>query len=46
MKLKTRRQRRAIEIAKKIGIWLFLLLFVASIGGVVVVAVLAPTSTR
>lgn len=42
MKLRTRRQRRAFEMAKKVGIWVFLLLFVASIGGVVIVAVLAP----
>ena len=41
MKLRTRRQRRAIEIAKKLGVWIFLFLFIASIGGVIIVAVIA-----
>lgn len=36
MKLRTRRQRRAIENLKKLGVWIFLLLFVVSIVGVVV----------
>jgi ABC-type microcin C transport system permease subunit YejE len=37
MKLKSRRQRRFEENAKKFGVWIFLLLFVASIAGVVVI---------
>lgn len=37
MKLKTRRQRRAMANIKKLGVWIFLLLFVASIAGVVLI---------
>jgi ABC-type microcin C transport system permease subunit YejE len=37
MKLKSRRQRRFEENVKKFGVWIFLLLFVASIAGVVVI---------
>jgi hypothetical protein len=40
VKLRTRRQRRLIEAAKKLGIWIFLLLFVVSIGGAIVVVAL------
>jgi len=37
VKLKSRRQRRIEENVKKFGVWIFLVLFVASIAGVVVV---------
>jgi len=37
VKLKTRRQRRAVENLKKLGVWIFLVLFVASIAGVVLI---------
>jgi len=39
VKLKSRRQRRFQENIKKLGIWIFLFLFVASIAGVVLVTV-------
>jgi len=37
VRLKSRRQRRTIENLKKFGIWIFLVLFVASIAGVVLI---------
>jgi len=41
VKLKSRRQRRFAENVKKLGVWVFLFLFVASIAGVVVVTSVA-----
>jgi hypothetical protein len=40
VKMRTRRQRRLMEGLKKLGIWIFLLLFVVSIGGAIVVVAL------
>jgi hypothetical protein len=39
VKLKTRKQRRAADLAKKLGIWFFVLCFVASIVGVALITV-------
>jgi uncharacterized iron-regulated membrane protein len=39
VKLKTRRQRRMADFMKKLGIWLFLLLFVMSVAGVVLITI-------
>jgi hypothetical protein len=40
MKMRSRRQRRIADVVKKLGVWLFLLAFVASIGGAIVVVAL------
>jgi hypothetical protein len=39
VKLRTRRERKLRDNVKKAGIWVFLILFVASIVGVALVAV-------
>lgn len=39
MRLKTRRRRKLAEAAKKFGVWIFLLLFVISVVGVILVTV-------
>ena len=39
MKLKTRRRRKMAEAAKKLAVWIFLLVFVVSVVGVILVTV-------
>ncbi len=39
MKLKTRRRRKMAELTKKLAVWIFLLIFVVSVVGVILVTV-------
>ena len=39
MKQRTRRQRRLVDALKKAGIWVFLVIFVASVVGVAIITI-------